>query len=573
MRARAVLLIAAAAGLPASAFAQDPSTKAGPPKGSHVDPKLQAAVNEAIAKGVARLRKLQEESGAFGSTLDFDLPGNVPEDLARAIRESRKTTRYGESALALYTLRACGVPFEDPQVKRGFAWLRKEYLALKKAEGLQNYGASLTLLALETHHDPPPASDPDSDRYGGSVRVKPPIPEVDLAWIRELTAWLVAAQAPDGGFGYVSPAIPFHDHSNTQYSLLALKAARRCGVEVPVKTWERALRHLLQCQERSGPEVIRRERVDGGGGAYGSTTRAVGRDRARGWGYHDGDPATGSMTSGGVSSMAICRSELRGTPGFKRREDDEAEQSIRDGIAWLGLHFTVTENPGPKNAPMGRESWQYYYLYGLERAGILAGVFLMAEHDWYREGAEYLVRVQRKDGSWSQRALPEELPTDFPRDIANRIDSVGLLDTCFALLFLKRATDRLSRGTATGEEIDLAGADALDDAGFRALFDRVFGRFAGAGADRREALAADFVRLGTRSLPLLIRRLEDEDPAARGAALEALRRTTGEDHGFDPAAPDGERAKALARWEEWWLARRDGLAPDPAAGKFVAKAR
>jgi hypothetical protein len=572
MRAWAFLPIAAAAALPASALAQDPSTKAGPPKGSHVDPKLQAEVNAAIAKGVAHLRTLQQGDGSFSIIPAILGGGDLPRDLAGSLKKSLVNTRYGETALALYALRACGVPKDDRDVTKGFAWLRKEYLRLKEEGHLQNYAVSLTLLALETHLDPPQDPDPGSDRYGKSVRRAPPLGALDLAWIRELTAWLVRAQDSAGGFGYVSPADPYHDHSNTQYSLLALKAARRCGVEVPLRVWEKALRHLLQCQEPRGPEVIRRERVDGGGGAYGSTTRAVGRDRARGWGYGDGDPATGSMTSAGVSSLAICRSELQGTPGFKKREDDEAVQGIRDGIAWLGLHFTVTENPGPPNAPMAAKRWHYYYLYGLERAGILAGVLLMAEHDWYREGAEYLVRVQHEDGGWSQDRDLEDLPGGMPAGAANVSWPSNLRDTCFALLFLKRATDRLSRaGTATGEELDLAGADALDDPGFRALFDRVFGRFAGAGADRRETLAADFVRLGTRSVPLLIRRLEDEDPAARAAAFEALRRTTGETLGFDPAAPDEERAKATARWEEWWITRGGGLAPDPAAGKFVTR--
>lgn len=523
VHAAAAILVALLAG---SASAQDPTTKAGPPAGSKVDPALQKRVNEAIAKGVGAVRGFQRKSGSF----EGRYPG---QDL-------------GPSALALYTLRACGVPFEDPAVAKGFARLRAEYVARRDAGELENYAVSLVVLALEAHYEPPAPPPADEDRYGRSARPAPVVPEPDLSWLRELTAWIVAAQQSSGGFGYHSPARGHHDHSNTQYSLLALAAAGRCGVPVPVRTWQRALDHLLQCQETKGPEVLRKERFEGGGDAYGTVTRAVGRDRARGWGYFDATDATGSMTSGGVSSLALCRAELRRRNRINERDDAAAERGVRDGIAWLGLHFTVTENPGPRGAPMHREAWQYYYLYGLERAGILGGVALMGEHDWYREGAEYLVGVQGEDGSFEG----------------------ALLESCWALLFLKRATAGLNRAVATGaEELDLAGGRDLAAADFRPLFDRVFARYLAAAPGAREDLAADFVRLGIRSIPLLIMRLEDADLRARAAALEALRLTTGTANGYDPAAPDA------SCWEAWWIARKDRLVADAPSGLFVEPVR
>jgi len=563
----AALLLAAAA---APSPAQDPSTKAGPPQGSRVDPALQKKVDAAIARGVEWLRTKQADDGAFGDHSLIPVDG-VPPTVKDEIAQSNEIYRYGETALALYTLRACGATFEDPQVARGFEFLRKDYLRRKGKRSLDNYGVSLTVLALEAHYAPPPPAEGDSDRYGRSVQPVPGIPAPDLAWLRELTAWLVAAQDSQGGFGYVSPGRGGHDHSNSQYSLLALKAARRCGIPVPARLWLKALHHFLDAQERKGPEVVRRERKEGGGDAYGPTTSAAGRDRARGWGYGDGDPATGSMTSGGVSSLAICREECRGKQGFTGQDDAQAERGIRDGIAWLGLHFTVKENPGPKDAPMGREMWQYYYIYGLERAGILAGVAMMADHDWYREGAEYLVENQAQEGSWAQRdVIPGNLLPPGARIISG---GGSLQESCWALLFLKRATARLARGTATGDTIELEGSADLGDREFRILFDRVFARFAEADAKGRDALVGDFVRMGVRSIPHLVRRLDDADTDARAAALEALRRTTGETLGFDPAAPEEARAAAAVRWEEWWGARRERLAPDPAAGKFVEKPR
>src|SRR5690606_2985736 len=57
-------------------------------------------------------------------------------------------------------------------------------------------------------------------------------------------------------------------------------------------------------------------------------------------------------------------------------------------LAWLGRHFTVRENPG-----MGNQ-WHYYYLYGVERVGRLTARRFIGDHDWYREGADFLVQEQ-----------------------------------------------------------------------------------------------------------------------------------------------------------------------------------
>ena len=70
--------------------------------------------------------------------------------------------------------------------------------------------------------------------------------------------------------------------------------------------------------------------------------------------------------------------------------------------------------------------WHIYYLYGLERIGMLYGTDRIGSHDWYDEGAAWLIKHQADNGSW--RNVP---------------------DTCFAILFLRRATAPLP-GVATG---------------------------------------------------------------------------------------------------------------------------
>ena len=71
------------------------------------------------------------------------------------------------------------------------------------------------------------------------------------------------------------------------------------------------------------------------------------------------------------------------------------------------------------------DSYHYCHLYAIERAGSLARKHLMGQRNWYAEGAQYLVNQQFEDGHWN------DIRCMGPQDV---------LGTCFALLFLKRAT-------------------------------------------------------------------------------------------------------------------------------------
>src|SRR5262249_62178097 len=46
----------------------------------------------------------------------------------------------------------------------------------------------------------------------------------------------------------------------------------------------------------------------------------------------------------------------------------------------------------------------FYCLYGVERAGRLTGRRFFGEKDWYRIGCEYLVSIQKENGSWEGEA-------------------------------------------------------------------------------------------------------------------------------------------------------------------------
>ena len=80
------------------------------------------------------------------------------------------------------------------------------------------------------------------------------------------------------------------------------------------------------------------------------------------------------------------------------------------GFAWLAAHYDVRHNPGHGM------SWRLYYLYGLERACELNSIAHIMEKDWYFDGATLLLEEQNQNGKWGSDT-----------------------DTCFAILFLKKA--------------------------------------------------------------------------------------------------------------------------------------
>jgi hypothetical protein len=117
------------------------------------------------------------------------------------------------------------------------------------------------------------------------------------------------------------------------------------------------------------------------------------------------------MTTAGIASVVICREGMWRSRKFRGQARRRSEQCVRDGLAWLQEHFTVADNPGQEG------SHHLYYLYGLERAGMLVGRRWIGEHDWYKEGADLLLAKQADGVGWGDHTL-----------------------TSFAVLFLKRAT-------------------------------------------------------------------------------------------------------------------------------------
>ena len=174
-------------------------------------------------------------------------------------------------------------------------------------------------------------------------------------------------QEKSGGWG---------DYSRTQFALLGLKSAQDMGVQIPADVFKRAKRYLEagQCGDGS-------------------------------WGYTPGSgQGYGSMTAASISSLFIVNEQsYKETKVCGMVPNDER---LKKAMKWLGEHFSVLQNP----AGGGHH---FYYLYALERIGVLTGQRYIGAHDWYREGAAYLVTTQRHDGGWNGDALATEFALLF----------------------------------------------------------------------------------------------------------------------------------------------------------------
>jgi hypothetical protein len=342
----------------------------------------------------------------------------------------------------LLTLAKSGAGLDDKTVERLAAYCKVDYADMKSKKNVKVYSAAVLLMALDALHNPGAKEEVSTkgDRYGSTtVRKKTPCkyPGAVAGLVEELVKFLEKSQVVKvGGWRYPGNDVGAPqgdvDLSNTQYALLGLNAAARCGVSVPPEVYVRAMEYVLREQEKDGiPTDLWVENAAWEPGADEVPRfRAAGKRKARGWTYLPGqkEPSTGAMTTAGVACLAIVKERLQDAGKLVPAAGHRLDAAILDGLAWLTDAFTVTDNPVVPPAPA---MWHYYYLYGLERVGSLTGVRFVGKNDWYRLGADHLLAAQTKDGGWQSAAMAGK-PADNTES--------EIVQTCFALLFLKRAT-------------------------------------------------------------------------------------------------------------------------------------
>lgn len=318
------------------------------------------AINAAIDRGVAWVMQAQLADGSWGYYDDFG---------------------GGHAAFGAYTLLKCGVRADHPSVQMALAAAGHRTLDT-------TYAAAAMILALVATKDPSA-----------------------LPRIEELCRQLIDWQDGSGLYSY-----PVHPHdagqrtvdlSCTLFAALAFRAAAQAGVAIPEVVWKKLATGTLRFLERP-----RQMQVAGSTGV-----------RVAGFSYRFNEVVTGSMTSAGLSVLAMAAEALdERAPASLRAEIREA---CTLGTAWMARNMTWSTNPG------ARRGHHFFWIYGVERAGALLERDKFGEVDWYADGAAYLIQTQAAEGYWNPDGYEDH----------------EYMDTLLALLFLKRATQR-----ATGEK-------------------------------------------------------------------------------------------------------------------------
>lgn len=362
---------------------------------TELKPEEQRRVDRAIDAGIEYLRRSQLKTGSwiFGASVKVD--GSTTGVAASGCP-------VGFTALAGLTLLECGAAADDAVIERAARFVRAQVGSTNVT-----YEVAVSTLFL--------------DRLG---RVE------DRPVVRSLALRLAASQGPLGGWNYSSPVLTAEqerkllailrsktpadapkfepvpeakgkkptrkmegaDNSNTQFALLALWRASKHDLPLSF-TFALAEQRFRTLQTRAG------------------------------WPYYFGSSrCNGSMTCVGLLGLAIGRGS-RTTDGAKRGEKAE-DEAISTGLQALSAYMkdpfddkSLGAILGPKGTP------NFYFLWSVERVGVLCSLKTIGGRDWHRWGLETILPAQRKDGSWVGRGSG-----GFP-----------VVDTCFALLFLKRS--------------------------------------------------------------------------------------------------------------------------------------
>ncbi|MFN0195803.1 MAG: hypothetical protein ACKVT0_03610 [Planctomycetaceae bacterium] len=316
----------------------------------------------------------------------------------------------GITALCTMALLENGVPINDPLIERGQAFVRKNIEELTST-----YDLSLAILLLSRIGD-----------------------RQDRAHIRTLAARLIAGQTKTGGWSYSCPKVSAvvlsnpadlpepadgtGDNSNTQFAVLGLWTASRSRIDIDIP-----LNHVAR-------RFVQYQLADGG------------------WNYSlaDDQGAGNSMTFAGLFSLTVARAnKLRKI----KREATDNNAAAKDDAKSDDAQAAAPDKPESTDKPetpevrdLGAESTTLlsdpifakglekagefargigpgsarYFLWSVERIGVLLGLEQIGGEDWFKKGAAALLATQQPDGSWP--------------------DGKGnLADTAFAVLFLRKA--------------------------------------------------------------------------------------------------------------------------------------
>lgn len=259
------------------------------------------------------------------------------------------------------------------------------------------------------------------------------------------------------------------DGSNSQYAVLGIKAGMLLGAPIDYNTLAWDAMRLIECFHPGGwaerlidptrqmtLEQLERRSRD----ARYADDSDPNQRRARptlqlfeigGWSYHAGSgntwgaaenpqnkaggytwPYSVGMTAAGISSLAILRDALMIAPTYDPQLVAKIDDRLAGGLIGLGQKYPYSREYLKLDAKQ-TECWigggegrgMLYDMYGCERAGVLTRSVYFGDIDWYRDGADLMIKLQLKEGGWE--SLNEQV-----------------CNYSFALLFLKRSAPYLA---------------------------------------------------------------------------------------------------------------------------------
>jgi hypothetical protein len=386
-------------------------------------------IDDAVRKGAEYLKRQYKAGAGPGghgigpmalagmALLEANVPGDDPaiQEITATVREAAYTqTRTYQIALCLMYLDRYGEPADVPLIQA----LGVRLLVGQTAQGGWGYECvpavpAETVRALRALRPLPPPKDGPAE-----PRLHPDV----AAYARHLAGTRV-----EGGEG---------DNSNTQFGVLGVWVARRHGV--PVEP-------ALDLIER---RFLATQMPDGG------------------WGYiGTGSSGTPSMICAGLLGLAtgVARREERrmkaetprradpkpgaksadpffnppprpegDAPAKKRVEQAPWPPAVQRAMASLGVVLaTAARQGGLLNPNATHGDRDLYFLWSLERVGVIFSVEKIGGVDWYQLGADVIVRTQAADGSWTVGGYEATVNTAFAvlfllkanvaRDMSSRI--------------------------------------------------------------------------------------------------------------------------------------------------------
>ncbi len=227
--------------------------------------------------------------------------------------------RTGLTALVVFALKHAGLPNDHPDLKMGIDYIVRNFER-------KVYSESLVICALEL-------VDPKTYRDR----------------IQAAAQYLMNCQTSSGGWSY-DEGRNTHDNSNTQFAVLGLAAAERCGIEIPQTVKRQALDHWLRSKSSDG-----------------------------GWPYRQGGATYLSMTCAGIASLYLLGREYE-------KPTSKCGVYKYDTVLQKGLQAMIEQISRPRYSILGSRG-NSYTLYALERVGMVLDLKEFEGLDWYRWGA------------------------------------------------------------------------------------------------------------------------------------------------------------------------------------------